>query len=133
MVNSGFPNMESPSIIPPFQRKPLINPRQEENEFDVDELIKKIDAKIAELEKEEAENNKNSQELSFENINDESLNSIINNMNDVKGNNDNLQKIIEPNQKESVKIVPNIDKIIEKIEDEDISDDEFFDDFFFDE
>ena len=54
-------------------------------------------------------------------------------MNDVKGNNDNLQKIIEPNQKESVKIVPNIDKIIEKIEDEDISDDEFFDDFFFDE
>ena len=55
------------------------------------------------------------------------------NMNDVKENNDNLQKIIEPNQKESVKIVPNIDKIIEKIEDEDISDDEFFDDFFFDE
>ena len=133
MVNSGFPNMESPSIIPPFQRKPLINPKQEDNEFDVDELIKKIDAKIAELEKEEAENNKNSQELSFENINDESLNSIINNMNDVKENNDNLQKIIEPNQKESVKIVPNIDKIIEKIEDEDISDDEFFDDFFFDE
>ena len=62
------PNMDQPSnnSIPPF-----FNPNKDSNQttnskpkpsFDVDELVKKIDAKIAELEKEEAVNKQKEQE-----------------------------------------------------------------------
>ena len=141
-MESGF-GIEKPTIMPPFLRNVPTKPKLEEDEFDVDELIKKIDAKIAELEKEDAENSKKlngkSNEVSFENLNNESLDKIVNNIKDINQdkkptyNNDDLRKIVEPSKDNAVKVSADIDKIIEKIEDEDVSDDEFFDDFFFDE
>ena len=141
-MESGF-GIERPTIMPPFSRNVPTKPKLEEDEFDVDELIKKIDAKIAELEKEDAENSKKlngkSNEVSFENLNNESLDKIVNNIKDINQdkkptyNNDDLRKIVEPSKDNAVKVSADIDKIIEKIEDEDVSDDEFFDDFFFDE
>ena len=142
IMESGF-GIERPTIMPPFSRNVPTKPKLEEDEFDVDELIKKIDAKIAELEKEDAENSKKlngkSNEVSFENLNNESLDKIVNNIKDINQdkkptyNNDDLRKIVEPSKDNAVKVSADIDKIIEKIEDEDVSDDEFFDDFFFDE
>ena len=60
---------------------------------------------------------------------------ILSELNKVESliNNDDLRKIVEPSKDNAVKVSADIDKIIEKIEDEDVSDDEFFDDFFFDE
>ena len=61
--------------------------------------------------------------------------SMLSELNKVESliNNDDLRKIVEPSKDNAVKVSADIDKIIEKIEDEDVSDDEFFDDFFFDE
>ena len=44
-----------------------------------------------------------------------------------------LDNINIPDLSDDKQLTAYIDKIIEKIEDEDVSDDEFFDDFFFDE
>lgn len=72
-------------------------------------------------------------------MNNESLDKIVNNIKDINQdkkptyNNDDLRKIVEPSKDNAVKVSADIDKIIEKIEDEDVSDDEFFDDFLFDE
>lgn len=111
----------------PFPFPGMMGPsRNREDEFDVDELIKKIDAKIAELEKEEEENkskNSDGNDLSIEGNKD--INEDY--------NKDDLKKIVEPNMDNAVHINENIDNIIKKIEDEDVSDDQFFDDFFFDE
>ena len=51
---------------------------------------------------------------------------------DIIYNKEDLNKIVEPDQSNAVKVNEDIDKIIKKIEDEDVSDDQFFDDFFFD-
>lgn len=76
-----------------------------EDSYDIDDLIKKIDAKIAELEKEE--------ELEKEK------------------SNDSVELIVKEQPKEEViKINTNIDEVIDKIKEEDNSDDQFFDDFF---
>lgn len=117
--------------------QPKSAPKVKDEEFDVDELIKKIDAKIAELEKEEEENKKK------ESMKKGGSSSLVSNVELEKEfskdtkipsyNNDDLQKIIEPSQDDVVKVNENIDNIIKKIEDEDVSDDQFFDDFFFDE
>ena len=122
---------------------------RKDDEFDVDELIKKIDAKIAELEKEEEENNKKMGKSSSNDLNsidfsnfsldnfssDNNLKDInVVKNNDVLYNKDDLEKIVKPNKDNAVKINEDIDNIIKKIEEEDdISDDQFFDDFFFDE
>ena len=108
-----------------------------DEEFDVDELIKKIDAKIAELEKEEEENKKreakkkggSEAEVSSVELNKE----FDKEVKMPKYNNDDLQKIVEPSTDDAVKVNEDIDNIIKKIENEDVSDDQFFDDFFFDE
>ena len=104
----------------PNSRPSMPFPNIKENEFDVDELIKKIDAKIAELEKEEEENKKIE------------MNKSLSNSTSSDYNNDDLKKIVEPDNS-TVKVNENLDEIIKKIEDEDVSDDQFFDDFFFDE
>ena len=127
-------------------------PRGKSEEFDVDELIKKIDAKIAELEKEEEENSKriggtssNEAPIDFSKIDFD--NDIFNTKQEAielnkefekdviipSYDNDDLKKIVEPTQENVVKVSENLDQIIKKIEDEDVSDDQFFDDFFFDE
>ena len=111
-----------------------------DDEFDVDELIKKIDAKIAELEKEEEENNKREEKKEekpevnkVDTTKPDNTNLKIELPEMPTYNNDDLKKIVEPDTNEAVKVNENIDDIIKKIEDEDVSDDQFFDDFFFDE
>lgn len=120
-----------------------------EEDFDVDELIKKIDAKIAELEKEEQmEKDKNIKKESNEELTNSKLELALDNFDkepDIEKeektvkqeipeyNNEDLKKIIEPDLKDAVKVSEDIDKIINNIEDEDVTDDQFFDDFFFDE
>ena len=143
--NAFRPNIPVPPIsngrpsFPFNQPQAPFLPKTNDEEFDVDELIKKIDAKIAELEKEEEENKKKEAMKNGPSTTESSnieLNNIINKDKEVKipsYNNDDLKKIIEPNMNDSVKVNENIDNIIKKIEDEDVSDDQFFDDFFFDE
>ena len=130
----------SPFPIPGMGRMPMVGPnpfpKVKEDEFDVDELIKKIDAKIAELEKEE----ENSKKLGGSSSSDFSKipnNLLLEEVNEKEEkplyNNDDLKKIVEPSKEDAVKVNEDIDKIIKKIEDSDVSDDQFFDDFFFDE
>ena len=88
-----------------FGQQPL-NPIVDDKPFDVDDIVKKIDAKIAELEKEEELNNQKTSE--------NSMNEIINNENKQQENNSNLEKIINDSNETKKQI----------------NDDEFFDDFF---
>lgn len=100
-----------------FRGNPYLNERPpvpgvtsnlpKEDSYDIDDLIKKIDAKIAELEKEE-ELEKNKE------IKDDSVELILK----------------ENPQEEVIKINTNIDEVVNKIKEEDSSDDQFFDDFF---
>lgn len=137
-----------PNYNPPTP-KPLNN---KEDSFEVDELIKKIDKKIAELEAEEemektkskttskgldnAEKKQPFEDLIIENNQEKTNVDVPNSF--VKPeiptyNNEDLKKIIEPDQKNAIKVDNNIDKIIDKMEDKNVSDDQFFDDFFSDE
>ena len=110
-MNNNMPRMPFPGM----QNMPSMPmPNLKEDEFDVDALIKKIDAKIAELEKEEEEQKKMEMNKSISTP---------------SYNNEDLKKIVEPETE--VKVNEKLDDIIKKIEDEDVSDDEFFDDFFF--
>ena len=95
-----FQNM--PSTNPFLSSKPLDNkaamPFAEKNDdsFDVDDIVKRIDAKIAQLEKEEEEAKKQEQQ---EEIN---RNSVINSPKTQMENNNNLQDII--NNKKTIDI-----------------------------
>jgi hypothetical protein len=82
--------------------------------YDIDDLIKKIDAKIAQLEAEEEQDNKEIKEEKKEQT------ELVIKTED---------KNIEP-KTEEIKINNNIDEVIEAIKEEDNSDDQFFDDFF---
>jgi len=85
------------------------------NNFNIDDLIKKIDSKIMELEKE-----------------DENQKDVI--IDDNKSNNDQKQEeSSEEDDKKVVNINPDIDKIINDEYDDENTDDQFFDDFFSDE
>lgn len=92
----------------PFSPMPDMNsgPKSEDNDFDVDELVKKIDAKIAELEEEEKRNKKEAEE---------------------KKQNENIE-VIGDNDKEILHSTTPKDKEL-KLDDDD-DDDDFFDDFF---
>ncbi len=130
-MNAGINPMGAPSA----------NPKLKDEEFDVDELIKKIDAKIAELEKEEEENKKKqaAKSLGGNSTDSKTKEEVVEQpkeekVDDEKFNKENLDKIVNPDtNSDVVKVNENIDDIIKKIEDENVSDDEFFDDFFFDE
>lgn len=86
----------------------------DDKSFDVDDIVKKIDAKIAELEKEEEEEKKK-QQIDNRNLN---MNTIINSPKIQEENNNNLNNIIneQNNKKEKKELSPD--------------DDVFFDDFF---
>ena len=137
------PGMHMPPIpnrrpVNPFEMKePVMPVKSKDEEFDVDELIKKIDAKIAELEKEEEENKKKqsfSKGGSSNKVEPVELEKEFNENTKIPTyNNDDLKKIVEPDQNDVVKVNEDINNIIKKIENEDVSDDQFFDDFFFDE
>lgn len=112
-----------------------INNNKKEDKYEVDDLIKKIDAKIAELEAEEkAEKNKSlGGSVDKKGLDVEENNNIPPVSNVPVYNNNDLKKIVEPNPQDAVKVSENIEKIIDKIDDDNVSDDEFFDDFFSDE
>ncbi|NLD79255.1 MAG: hypothetical protein GX641_02910, partial [Mollicutes bacterium] len=132
---------------PPMNQMSKGQPRfNDDDMFDVDEFIKKIDAKIAELEAEE----KNGKEP---NVLDEvkptvELEKTLETKEPIKketSSSDSVFKVIKTkeeekkplifnlesnnNEEEIIKINPDLDKIINKDEDE-ITDDQFFDDFF---
>ena len=136
------------------------NANSKNDSYEVDELIKKIDAKIAELEAEEkAEKTKghsstpknfDDEIISFnpinpmeENIkvqpfpevletNDKIVEEPIKSSETISYSNEDLKKIISPNTDDAVKVDQNINKIIDDIDKEDNSEDQFFDDFFSD-
>ena len=99
--------------------------------FDVDDIVRKIDAKIAELEKEEAMNNQNR-------VDDNNMNNIINNQEAQKINNNNLEQIINNQQQSNISNNPvntgnAISSQSNNINNSNVNnntDDEFFDDFF---
>ena len=110
--------------LPFFQNMPTSNPfmtpfdlpqpkkkdDNKESDFDVDDIVRKIDAKIAQLEKEEEENKKQEE---LNKVNDDiNINSVINSPKVQKENSDNLNQIINKNASNDEK------------------EDEFFDDFF---
>ncbi len=118
--------IDAPKVSPSYGNK------QNDDDFDVDELIKKIDAKIAELEKEEEEEKKKTSITSPSSID------TFDNIKDITEerpsySKEDLNKIINPDEEDAVKVNENIDEIINNIEEENVSDDQFFDDFFFDE
>ena len=108
-ANQGFnPFSSDPFGQPAGPKQQLVNDDDSSNEeFNVDELVKKIDAKIAELEKEEQRNKELEEKKKAE-----SKTEIIG---------DKESEIVH---KDKV-IVQNLD-----LEDDDDDDDEFFDDFF---
>jgi hypothetical protein len=107
----------SPFDMPNKSDRPLPKPPINEPDFDVDDIVKKIDAKIAQLEKEEAENKK-----ALENNNEMDLNQIINSPESQKENNNNLEQIIN-NKPISEGNKPQDNPTDDK-------NDDFFDDFF---
>ena len=127
MPPSGIPSSK-PISSSASNPTPFAKPEPKKDPFDVDDIVKKIDEKIAQLEKEEAEAKKKEQELSspLENttviptLKSETNKDI--NMNDVlaspktqQENNNNLNELINGKKKLDTDIP---------------EDDNFFDDFF---
>jgi len=116
--NGGGPN------IPAAPFNPFAMPSDDNNDFNVDDLVKKIDAKIAELEEEERkekeklEKEKQSKEATIPAIDSNDIKPQV--LDTIEENVEN--KVQKPIVKEEIK--DNTD---------DISDDQFFDDFFADE
>lgn len=139
--NSDGPHkMPSPPIGMPggFDPANLFGPRENKksNGFNVDDLVKRIDAKIAELEEEEKrekeEQEKKNKEKEKKNNSKEKDKSTEKNETAivkediVEEKDDKSEKFID-NQKETIKDVTE-DEIVE----DEITDDQFFDDFFYD-
>ena len=107
--------------FPPMGMFPNVSPVREEKPkndglgFDVDDLVKKIDAKIAELEKEEEVEKKKQEQMQKDNQKSDISKVDSNEINDATPSNNPIQQEIKQNNL-------NLD------DDED--DDEFFDDFF---
>ena len=121
------------------QNDPMSLPTKPDNfdepSIDVDEIVKKIDAKIAELEKEDSMN-KNTENNKLVTDNDFNMNNIINSPIAQQNNNNNLNNIINANNQQGIpsnnessgnnnigaKLNDNQSKLVEN--------DIFFDDFF---
>ena len=123
-MNFRPPNQNELLKMNPFMNeKPPIPglsvPQADPQNFDIDDLIKKIDAKIAELEEEEmaTKATKDTQEA------------VITKPTLQEPKEE--QKIVEQEpETEQIKINTNIEDVIKSIKEEDSSDDQFFDDFF---
>ena len=122
---SGIPRPNNP--INNNQMPPFMNPNMESNagpkkpSFDVDELVKKIDAKIAELEKEEAMNKQKQQQK----------------LDALKSKEEKPVKDVSPVKEVVSEPVPEVKPVVKEqpkkevnlsLDDDD--DDDFFDDFF---
>jgi hypothetical protein len=120
----------SPFDMPSSKPKNTTAPMPKENDFDVDDIVKKIDAKIAQLEKEEEEAKKKEAAAGKKDT-DINMSTVISSPKAQAENNDNLDKLINSN-KPVVDVKPIEDKPIDnkptttKTE----KDDDFFDDFF---
>lgn len=99
---NNVPQKNAPFSIPREPEK-----KNDDDEFNVDELVKKIDAKIAELEEEERRNNKEKEE---------------------KKENEKIEVIGDEDKEVIQNIKPNQPEI--SLDDDDDDDDDFFDDFF---
>lgn len=122
-------NLNMPNFMPPrrdFMESPKSMNMFDNDSFNVDDLIKKIDAKIAELEEEEKNEKQNGIPVIPVSAIEEQL-VIENKVEEQK------QPLEEKTIIEDVVVNPNIDKIIGSISDENTTDDQFFDDFFFNE
>ena len=118
--NAPFPSGGMPGVNP-FGAKP--SAAQKPNDglgFNVDDLVKRIDAKIAALEEEERLEKENANQNKIENNNKEEK--IVNDIDKdtIKTNDNNINEDNSNNTKVNTSI-------------DDITDDEFFDDFFNDE
>ena len=109
-----MPRQDNPinnNAMPSFLNPNMDNkPKETKPSFDVDELVKKIDAKIAELEKEEAMNKQKQQQ--------QQQSSIPKPIKDISP----VKEVVTPKKEEPKK------QVDLKLDDED--DDDFFDDFF---
>ena len=130
LEGSGSPKEPMPSA--PFNPFAMPNMDMPDNDFNVDDLVKKIDAKIAELEEEER---REKEKLEQQNKEKESVNEIptIDNT-DVKPQHieETPVEIFKPEINNEVK-KPVINTDVQRKIDVDVSDDQFFDDFFSDE
>lgn len=118
------------SSSPEFMGGPKSSNNSENETFNIDELVKKIDAKIAEIEKEEAEENqKNS--LSFNELIKPQNNEKENIAFDEKSNDNTV--VINNQVEETLSNKENEeDKNSSSLYEDDTDDDAFFDDFFSD-
>ena len=102
------------------------------SDFDIDELVKKIDAKIAELEEEEKNNDDNDNKV----IEMESQENTTPKIEELVPRESMIDKTNESNDKESITTSINIDELSKPIAQQsnskDEDDDVFFDDFFSD-
>lgn len=124
-MGGGMPNsngMLRPSnSMPPFMNSNMESDGEvKKTSFDVDELVKKIDAKIAELEKEEAMNKQKQQKVDATKSKEETL---VKDVSPVKEVVSEPIPEVKPVEKERPKKEVNL-----SLDDED--DDDFFDDFF---
>ncbi len=117
--NNSIPKSNSSTL--PFMNSNVENSSSTKPSFDVDELVKKIDAKIAELEKEEAMNKQKQQQK----------------LDAMKAKEEKPVNDVSPIKEVVTKPIPEVEKDIKEqpkkevnlsLDDED--DDDFFDDFF---
>ena len=113
----GMPT-SNPFMGPSMMESPKNSDLLDNKSFDVDDIVKKIDAKIAELEREEEE--AKIKEASANKPNDLNLNTVVNSPKVQEENNNNLQEIINSNTNNMN------NNLNDKIND----DTEFFDDFY---
>ena len=120
-------------FMPPFDL-PVSNPstpKEAEKSFDVDDIVKKIDAKIAQLEKEEEESKKNNPDSS-----ELDMNKVINSPKVQIENNSNLDQMINknntinPSNNVTNNSINNNPPTVLPRTTNDVKDDNFFDDFF---
>jgi type IV secretion system protein VirD4 len=135
-----FNNMPSsnpfmnPFDMPPSKPKNPA-PTSKDTDFDVDDIVKKIDAKIAQLEKEEEEAKKQEAMAASGNKKEPDLdmNTVINSPKAQAENNNNLDMIInnsKPVDAKPIEEKPIENKPVDKTPAKDEKDDDFFDDFF---
>lgn len=141
--NSTDNKMPLPMGMPrEFPPSGLFNPMKEgpSSNFNVDDLVKRIDAKIAELEEEER---KEKEEQQKKNKSDNKSNEKDSTKSDESKKNEKSDKIDDSNKEDNIKLEEmkeetNQEKFEENYIDEDdfnsdeITDDQFFDDFFYD-
>ncbi len=139
----GLPFFGSMPNANPFMDNILDKPKpsmdSSDKSFDVDDIVKKIDAKIAELEKEEQE-----EKMKNQSNNDFNMNTIINSPNMQQENNNNLNSIINGLNNNSINTninngnnmniginnIKDANKVSQPKKTIELDDDDYFDDFF---